>query len=408
MPPQEELDKLAADVVQHAPHEAAELLVPQKDEDILAVLEVINPMVAQQVLGQFEEERRNQVLAAAPPDKAGQWVRNKQYPEDSIGWLMEPTVAVFRPQMTASETIAAMRKLTKRAFITYGYVTDESNKLVGVLVFRDVMLADPQKPLSEIMYSNIFSLRPDMALTDAMKATLNRHFPVYPVCDNEGRFLGLVRGQTLFEARAIELSAQAGTMVGVNEEERLATPVKRSFWMRHPWLQFNLLTAFIAAAVVGFFQGTLDKIVILAAFLPVLAGQSGNTGCQALAVTLRGLTLGDFKTGEERKLFFKEAVLGLLNGCLVGLVAGVGMYFYARMQPVVPDHIHPSPLMLGFIVWIAMISSCIVSGLSGATIPLVLKKFGFDPATASSIFLTTATDVVSMGTFLGLATWLML
>ena len=301
-----------------------------------------------------------------------------------------------------------MRKLTKKAFITYGYVTDESNKLLGVLVFRDVMLAEPSKRLSDIMYPNVFTLQPEMELTDAMKATLNRHFPVYPVCDEEGHFLGLVRGQSLFEARAIELSAQAGTMVGVNEEERLATPVKRSLIMRHPWLQFNLLTAFIAAAVVGVFQGTLDKIVILAAFLPVLAGQSGNTGCQALAVTLRGLTLGDFKTGQERKLFFKEAILGLFNGALVGLVAAVGMYFYASMQPAMPDHIHPDPLMLGFVVWISMVASCIVSGLSGATIPLLLKKLGFDPATASSIFLTTATDVVSMGTFLGLATWLIL
>lgn len=404
----EDLEKLAADTVQRAPHEAAELLAPRKDEDILAVLQVINPLVAQQILRELDESRRAQVLAAAPPDKARQWVKNEEYPADSVGWLMEPTIAVFRPQMTARETIEAMRKLTKKAFITYGYVTDESNKLVGVLVFRDVMLAEPDKPLGEIMYPNVFTLKPEMALTEAMKATLNRHFPVYPVCDNEGRFLGLVRGQNLFEARAIELSAQPGAMVGVNEEERLATPVKRSFWMRHPWLQFNLLTAFIAAAVVGVFQNTLDKIVILAAFLPVLAGQSGNTGCQALAVTLRGLTLGDLKSGQERKLFIKEATLGLFNGSMVGLVAGLGMFFYARMQPVTADHIHPNPVVLGFVVWVAMTASCIVSGLSGATIPLVLRKLGFDPATASSIFLTTATDVVSMGTFLGLATWLVL
>jgi magnesium transporter len=186
--------------------------------------------------------------------------------------------------------------------------------------------------------------------------------------------------------------------VGVHEEERLATPVKRSFWMRHPWLQFNLLTAFIAGAVVGLFEHTLDRVVILAAFLPILAGQSGNTGCQALAVTLRGLTLGDLKTGEERKLFFKEAMLGVANGAIVGLVAAIGMFIYAKTQS------NPAALMLGVVVWFSMVTSCVVSGLAGATIPLVLRKFGFDPATASSIFLTTATDVVSMGTFLGLAT----
>ncbi|MFZ4765272.1 MAG: magnesium transporter [Roseimicrobium sp.] len=396
----DEPEPMAADVVQRAPHEAAELLATQPDDMVISVLETINPLVAQQILREFEDRRRSEILAAAPVEKARQWVVNQEYPQDSVGWLMEPPVAVFRPQMTVHDTIEAMRKLTKKAFITYGYVTDESNKLLGVLVFRDLMLAAPERRLSDVMYSNIFSLQPEMALTDAMKSTLNRHFPVYPVCDGGGRLLGLVRGQSLFEARAIELSAQPGSMVGVHEEERLATPVRRSFWMRHPWLQFNLLTAFVAAAVVGFFQETLDRIVLLAAFLPVLAGQSGNTGCQALAVTLRGLTLGDLKTGEERKLFYKEALLGLWNGCMVGLVAGLGMGIYALMQR------NPHALLLGVVVWIAMIASCVVSGLSGATIPLALRKFGFDPATASSIFLTTATDVVSMGAFLGLATWL--
>jgi magnesium transporter len=142
------------------------------------------------------------------------------------------------------------------------------------------------------------------------------------------------------------------------------------------------LTAFIAAAVVGLFQGTIDRIVILAAFLPVLAGQSGNTGCQALAVALRGMTLGELQSGRERALVMKEGLLGLLNGALVGVTAAVGMYIAA-----------------------AMVGSCIISGIAGALIPLTLRRFGADPATASSIFLTTATDVASMGIFLSLATW---
>src|SRR6188508_2799087 len=177
---QEELEKLAADLVQRAPHEAGEILAGQTDANALAALDLINPLVAQQILRELDDRRRSELLAAAPVEKARQWVRNQEYPEDSVGWLMEPPVAVFRPQMSVRETIEAMRKLTKKAFITYGYVTDESNKLVGVLVFRDVMLADPDKRLSEIMYPKIFTLQPEMALTDAMKATLNRHFPVYP------------------------------------------------------------------------------------------------------------------------------------------------------------------------------------------------------------------------------------
>jgi len=395
---QEAEDTLLEDVRERAPYDAADLLETLPEADGVRVLEALNPMVAQQVLHEMTDAHRCAILAAAPIDKARQWMRNREYPEDSVGWLMEPPVAVFRPSMTVSGTIEALRKLTKRAFITYGYVTDEANRLLGVLVFRDLMLGRPEALLSEVMYQNIFALRPDMELTEAMKQTVNRHLPVYPVCDEQGRLLGLVRGQNLFEARAIEISAQAGTMVGVNDEERLSTPVLHSLRFRHPWLQINLVTAFLAAGVVGYFEHTLERIVLLAAFLPVLAGQSGNTGCQALAVALRGMTLGDLKAGDERRLVMKEGTLGLLNGMLVGLSAGLGMFFYARMQG------HAGALMLGLVVWLSMVASCIVSGLCGALIPLTLRKLGADPATASSIFLTTATDVVSMGVFLGLAT----
>jgi magnesium transporter len=248
------------------------------------------------------------------------------------------------------------------------------------------------------MLRDPFFLTPDMKLTDAMRAVLNRHYPVYPVCEPDGRLVGLVRGQTMFEVQAIEISAQAGSMVGVEKEERLSTPWPRSLKFRHPWLQLNLLTAFVAAAVVGIFQGTIDEIVVLAVFLPVLAGQSGNTGCQALAVALRGMTLGELRPGREKVLLFKEGLLGLLNGALVGVTAGLGFFIYTSMQGT------SQAWLLGLIVFVAMTVSCVISGVAGALIPLVLKKLGADPATASSIFLTTATDVASMGIFLGLAT----
>jgi len=230
---------------------------------------------------------------------------------------------------------------------------------------------------------------------------LNRHYPVYPVTEN-GRLVGLVRGAVLFQAQAIEISAQPGAMVGVEKEERLSTPWPTSLKFRHPWLQLNLLTAFVAAGVVGIFQKTIDELVILALFLPVLAGQSGNTGCQALAVALRGMTLGELRPGRERALVMKEGLLGLLNGALVGITAGIGMFVVARAQG------NPKAGILAVVVMMAMIGSCVVSGLSGALIPLTLKKLGADPATASSIFLTTATDVASMGLFLSLATLLVL
>lgn len=387
-------------VSQSGAHDAADLLEQASGEDAAKVLQQLNPMVAQNVLEEMQDEQRTAAMTFVPLQKARQWASNREHPEESVGRLMEEPVAVFRPDASARDTIEEVRKLAKKAFITYGYITDEKGILLGLLVMRDLMLAEPDAKLEDVMVRNPFTLDPDMELTEAMKMVVNKHYPVYPVCSKDGILLGLVRGQTLFEARAIEISAQVGSMVGVEKEERLTTPLLRSLRFRHPWLQVNLVTCFIAATVVGVFEHTLGRLVLLAAFLPVLAGQSGNTGCQALAVTLRGMTLGDLKPGDERRLVIKEGLLGLYNGMLVGISAGVGMGIYARMNQ------NPNALILAFVVWVAMTFSCVVSGLSGALIPLLLRKFGADPATASSIFLTTATDVISMGTFLGLATLL--
>lgn len=315
--------------------------------------------------------------------------------------LMSPPVGVFRAEATVAETVEQLREMTRFATVTYCYVTDETGRLEGLVVMRDMLLATPEAKLGDLMLRDVFALRDNMALSDALKAALSKHFPVYPVVDAEGVLKGLIRGDELFAEQAIEISAQAGSMVGVEKEERLATPLKRSLKLRHPWLQINLLTAFVAAAVVGVFEDTLAQLVILAVFLPVMAGQSGNTGCQALAVALRGMTLGDVKSGMERRLIAKESMLGLCNGLLVGVTAGLGMFVYATMQG------EAQPWLMGIVVMIAMVASCAVSGMAGALIPLTLKRLGADPATASSIFLTTASDVASMGIFLTLASVLL-
>jgi magnesium transporter len=391
-------DDILREVVKRDVQGAADLLSEQDDSVALDILRQINPAVAQDIIEDLDPERRTQLFAAAPEAEATQWSRNQAYPDGTIGRMMEAPAAVFDPAMSVGDAVEQVRELSRRAFVTYGFVTGERGKLEGVVTMRDLLLSDRSSPLGAVMLRDAFFLTPSMALAEAMKAVLNRHYPLYPVCDAEGRLVGEIRGQSMFEEQAFEISAQPGRMVGVDKEERLATPWPRSLRFRHPWLQLNLLTAFIAAAVVGLFQETIDRVVILAMFLPVLAGQSGNTGCQALAVALRGLTLGELSSGKERALVTKEALLGLLNGAMVGVSAGVGMFLVARMQG------HPAAIMLALIVFLAMIGSCIISGISGALIPLALRKAGADPATASSIFLTTATDVVSMGLLLGLAT----
>jgi magnesium transporter len=383
------------------PKQAAPALAAAEPMQASLALQQVSPAVAIAALGALAPERRVAVEGATPPERVEQWRVNSSYPEGSVGRLMEPPIAVFAPDTTIAEAIERLRDMVRRAFITYGYVADADGKLLGILVFRELLFAEPDAPLSTVMLPKPFALNPNTEIAEAMKQVAARHFPVYPATDENGRLVGIVRGQTLFQAQAFEISAQAGKLVGVEMGERLATPWPSSLKSRHPWLQLNLLTAFVAAAVVGVFEGTIDRIVILAAFLPVLAGQSGNTGCQALAVCLRAMTLGELEErAAARRVVTKEAILGACNGTLVGLSAGLGMFVYATIQK------NPDALKLGGIVWLAMTLSCIVSGLSGAIIPQVLRRLGADPATASSIFLTTATDVVSMGLFLGLATLL--
>jgi magnesium transporter len=395
-------DELAADVARMGPREAADLLSELQDSLALDVLQRVNPALIGEILPEMSEGRRAKLLLAGPPTLTRQWTLNQTYPEDTVGRLMEPATAVFRPSDTVGEVSNKVRELVKKIFVTYCFVCDDSGHLVGIVTMRDLLVADDSQRLSEVMLKNPFYLRPTIPLMDAMKLVLNRHYPIYPLCDDDAKLLGLVRGQAMFEQQAFELTAQAGSMVGVDKEERIVTPWPRSFRFRHPWLQLNLLTAFLAAAVVGIFQGTIDKIVILAIFLPVLAGQSGNTGCQALAVTLRGMTLGELKAGAAGELLLKEGVVGFLNGFFVGIVAGGGMYFTASREH------NPHAMALAIIVVAAMTAACVISGLSGVFIPLTLRRLGFDPATASSIFLTTATDCVSMGTLLALATFFLM
>ena len=304
--PQEPAHKaLIPEIKARSAQEAATLIAEHPASVIAAVLLEINASFAQDILTELPGGLKDAVLHAVSPEVAIQWRRNETYPQDSIGRLMEPAYAVFHPAMTVAQTVERLRTLLKIAFITYGYVIDEVGRLRGLITMRDLLFAQDDERLESMMLRDVFTLKPEMPLNEAMKLVLDRHYPVYPVCDADGLLLGLVRGHSMFEEQAIEITAQVGTTFGVEKEERLVTSIGQSFRYRHPWLQLNLLTAFIAGAVVAFFQDTVDRLVILALFLPVLAGQSGNTGCQALAVTLRGMTLGELKAGKERGLVLK-------------------------------------------------------------------------------------------------------
>jgi magnesium transporter len=393
-----ERSALATQIKSLPPEEAAAVIERSQPGEAVDALLQLNPAIVQSILAEIEKGARRLIAASAPPEVAEQWKRNTKYPKGTIGQMMEAPLSVFRPDMTVGEAVEALRPLVRTALVTYIYVVDADGRFMGLVTMRDLLFNDRDARLRDVMLKDPFALSPGAALQEAMKLTVNRHFPQYPVCDAEGKLVGLVRGAALFELEAFEITAQAGSMVGVEKEERIATPLRQSFKFRNPWLLINLLTAFAAGGVVAVFQGTVDRMVILATFLPVLAGQSGNTGCQALAVTVRGITLGDIKPGGGKQLLSKEALLGLANGAVTGVLCGLAMYGLALYEK------SPHALSLGLVVMLAMIGSCAISGVSGALVPLVLKRLGADPATASSIVVTTATDVASMGLLLGLAT----
>jgi magnesium transporter len=212
-----------------------------------------------------------------------------------------------------------------------------------------------------------------------------------PVLDVEGRLVGMIRAATLMSVAQEEAGADIQAMVGVSRDERALSKVSFAVRKRLPWLHINLATAFLAAAVVGVFEDTIARVTALAVLLPVVAGQSGNTGAQALAVTMRGLALREVRPRQWLRITFKEARVALINAFAVALTTSVGVWLWSQS------------LGLALVIGTAMVISMAAAGLAGALIPIVLTVSGQDPAQASSIILTTVTDVVGFLSFLGLA-----
>ncbi len=386
------IEKLAQMVSVRVPLDAAAQLAKESPETIAAVLEELRGDFARDVIEHLPPHLQPEHLRALDLEIAG-----------TVRDLMEPILGELPETTTVQAAIDFLRSHEQARQITYLYVVDAERRLTGLVVIRDLLLAKPDDTLADVMLDEPFALPVDMETGDAITAAVHRHYPVYPVVDDQGRPLGVVRGWRLFERQAIEITAQTGRMVGVGEDERVYTRLLTGFRMRHPWLQANLLTAFCTALVVGAFDETIERVVVLAAFLPVLSCLAGNNGCQALAITLRGLTLGDLTTYPVRKLLRKEVTMGALNGLCTGIVAAVVIYIFA----VVSGNASQGP-MLAVVMLVSMVGTCTFSGLLGTMVPLMLKRFGADPATASSIFVLTATDILGMGLMLVLATLLVI
>ena len=349
------------------------------------------------ILRDFDQDFILKFLDNAPEHLSIQWKSSLKFKAGTVGELMQPAALVLNENETIKDAITKIKTIHKQKQFTYGMVVDDANVVTGVLVFKDVFYYEPNEKIKNICFKNPIYLDAEAEILETYNKIASEQIPEFPVVDSKRKLLGTLRGRHVVDAYALKVSAQSGLMVGASPEEGIDSPWIKGVKLRGPWLLINLVTAFVAGGVVGYFQDTIDQIVLLAMFLPILAGQSGNTGAQALAVLIREMTLGEVGSKIKKQLY-KEVLMGLIHGFITGGICAIVMYWLATQQN------NPHAFALAIIILVSMIASCVVSGLMGAFVPVTLKKFGADPAAASSIFLTTGTDVVSMGVMLFLAT----
>jgi len=376
-----------------------ERLTPQRAGAILEKLEpdrtseMLTAMPPRQVafiLQYLDMGQREATLAALPESRARQLRELMQYPEDTAGGMMEPRVVSIPSDLDVQSAIARLRKAPRHT-LYYLYVTDREGKLVGVLNMRNLLLASPKDSIESLMSRELLSVPVTMDRQDILVLIRRHRFLALPVVDDEGRLIGIIRHDEALRAGQSEAFADVQKMVGAGGDERAFSPISTVVKRRLPWLYVNLLTAFAAAAVVGIFEGTIQKVTALAVLLPIVSGQGGNTGAQALAVVMRGIALREILAGTEKRVIVKETLGGLLNGLAVAVVTAVAVWVWSRS------------IGLSLVIGLAMIVNMVVAGLSGAAIPIILRALKRDPAQSSSIFLTTVTDVVGFACFLGFA-----
>jgi len=359
----------------------------------LQLLTELDPTLSIKILSRVSKEKVNSLLNALSKGVADELKTLLQYPQDSAGQLMDPRVVNLRPSMTIEQAQLKLRSLKPKA-VNEVYVVDENNVLIGKVGIQDIAIEDADMPISKIMttlVTTVQELDPREEVVDRLERFKQGSIPVV---DIDNHLVGVIRSTRLLKALQEEISVDIQTMVGVSKDERALSKTSFAVARRLPWLHINLLTAFLASAVVGLFENTIAQFTALAVLMPVVAGQSGNAGAQALAVTMRGLALHEISLRHWPKVVFKEINVGFLNGVAIALTTAVCVYFWSKS------------LGLGLVIAVAMIISMIAAGFSGAIIPITLRRFGQDPAQSSSIVLTTVTDVVGFFSFLGTATLL--
>jgi magnesium transporter len=373
------------------PDAAAGLVNAVPNEVSARWLAEAQPSFSASVLAQLGAEQREASLARLDRAVADELRALVAYPDGTAGRMMDPNVAALRSDTRVEDALRRLKSIRRRGLREL-FVVDDEGRLSGRVEIQDLAVADPASPLREITRPPVAVLR-ELDPREDLVAILEQH-PIseVPVVNLDGRFVGVIQHSVLMSAVEQETSADIQAMVGASRDERALSTAGFAVRKRLPWLQINLATAFLAAAVGGLFEGTIARFTALAVLLPVVAGQSGNDGAQALAVTLRGLALREIGIRHWRNVLTKELVAGLANGVAVAATTALGVYVWSRSAGLVA------------VCAAAMVISMVVAGLAGALTPILLRRFGQDPATSSSIILTTVTDIVGFFSFLGIAT----
>ncbi len=358
------------------------------------VLSGMPPNDAVRILYQMGGARREEFLESLDEGIRDELTGLMAYPENSAGRLMDPRVPTYRGTMTVGDALESLRKGRMRTARSL-YLVDDEGRINGRVQLQDLALAEPEGLLRELSRPLRATVPATAGPEEIAEIFAGSGLLDLPVVDLDGVLLGVLVNTSLVQTVQEETTADIQAMVGASREERALSNPLFAVKKRMPWLQINLLTAFLAAAVVGLFEDTIAQVTALAILLPVVAGQSGNAGAQALAVTMRGLALREITIRHWFTVMFKEVRTGFINGLAIALTCGVGVYIWSHS------------LGLVAVICLSMVLAMVAAGFAGAVVPILLVRLGQDPAQASSIILTTVTDVAGFFSFLGIATLMM-
>ncbi len=363
-------------------------------ENLVEAAEALDPDDLADIVEDLPETIRDRVVQALSRHDRSRLERVLTYPEDTAGNLMHTDTITVRPDVTLDVVLRYLRQRGELPDLTDSlYVVDKDDKLIGVLPLSVLLTSDPGKTVRELMLTDVEAIPADLPASDVALLFEHHDWVSAPVVDAEGRLVGRITVDDVVDVIRDEAEHTIMSSAGLSEETDMFAPVKESAKKRAVWLGVNLVTAFLAAWVIGLFEDTIQKEVALAVLMPIVASMGGIAGTQTQTLVIRALALKQIGMANVWTLLTKEIAIGLVNGAIWAVVVGIiaAIWFQA--------------LHIGLLIAAAMVINLLCAAFAGVTIPLLLDKLGIDPALAGGVVLTTVTDVVGFMAFLGLATW---